>query len=46
MPLHCAALAGSLECARLLIERGASTSSVSKSGRWGFLLHSKNTSGV
>lgn len=36
IPLHCAALAGSLECARLLIERGASTSSVSKSGRWGF----------
>jgi ankyrin repeat protein len=32
-PLHCAALAGSLRCARLLIDSGADTSARDKAGR-------------
>lgn len=32
-PLHCATLAGSLQCARLLIDRGAGKAPRDKAGR-------------
>ena len=38
-PLHCAALAGSPRCARLLVDAGADTSALDTTGRWVLTRH-------